>query len=148
MEHRQYNPEFKSMCLDLFDSNLGVFFDASERQEFSDYLDSLNKDSSYFIGIHDGLVVSCGGLNESSDKAGLTWGMVRRNHHGSGFGTKLTDFRLSKIRENGHINVVLIETSQHTQGFYLKRGFTQTKVVKNGFGKGIDCVSMELNITR
>ncbi|MEZ9590043.1 GNAT family N-acetyltransferase [Vibrio breoganii] len=148
MEHRQYNPEFKSMCLDLFDSNLGVFFDASERQEFSDYLDSLNKDSSYFIGIHDGLVVSCGGLSESSDKAGLTWGMVRKNHHGSGFGTKLTDFRLSKIRENGQINVVLIETSQHTQGFYLKRGFTQTKVVKNGFGKGIDRVSMELNITR
>ncbi|NQZ11742.1 MAG: GNAT family N-acetyltransferase [Algicola sp.] len=146
MAHQQYNKKYRSQCIDAFDSNVGKYFDLTERKEFIEFLDSLNDLSTYFVCIRDGRVVACGGVDKKSTIASLDWGMVHRDFHGQGLGTHLTDFRLSQLKADNTIDLVTIETSQHTEGFYIKRGFITTKVVKNGFGQGIDCVYMQCSV--
>ncbi|MGF1908373.1 GNAT family N-acetyltransferase [Vibrio kasasachensis] len=144
MEYQPYEKRYKEQCLVVFDSNLGKYFDSSEREEFIEYLDSLGVSNDYCVYLSQGRVLACGGVNKQSNVATLTWGMVQREFHGKGLGTKLTAFRLSNLKADRDIAKVIIETSQHTEGFYRKQGFLTTNIIKNGFGEGIDCVSMEL----
>ncbi len=148
MEIQQYSNEHRAKCIDVFDSNVGQYFAPSERDEFIEYLDSLNDGSEYYVCLSDGQLLACGGIGIKSTIAVLTWGMVHREFHGKGIGTVLTDYRLSCLKRNTAIESVKIDTSQHTEGFYRKRGFVVCKSVPNGFGEGIDCVSMELVINR
>lgn len=149
MKIRQYTKEYRAECIEIFDSNIGQYFSPSERDEFSQYLDSLDDQSAYYVCLIDGLVRACGGIGlNAATAAALTWGMVHRDFHGKGIGTGLTDYRLSKIRENTEVDRVEIVTSQHTEGFYRKRGFVVKESVPNGFGKGIDCIAMELDMRR
>ncbi len=144
MEFRIYENQYKGQCLKIFDSNLDKYFDFSEREMYSDYLDSLDDDAPYYICVLNGEVIACGGYDASSKVGSLKWGMVLRSFHGKGVGSKLTDFRLSLLLGNEDVKLVKIDTSQHTAGFYAKRGFVSTNIVKDGFGEGIDCVTMEL----
>ncbi|SFD70751.1 GNAT family N-acetyltransferase [Pseudoalteromonas denitrificans] len=146
MEFQQYTSEHRTKCVEVFDSNIGKYFDLSEREEFIAFLDSLNESGDYYVYVKDNRVLACGGIGVNSTVASLDWGVVHRDLHGQGLGTNLTDFRLVRLKANSAIDVVKIETSQHTEGFYKKRGFMTTKVVKNGFGEGIDCVSMEYRV--
>ena len=147
MRFRSYRKQYKDQCLKIFDSNLDKYFDVSERDMYSEYLDSLDDDATYYICVLSGEVVACGGYDASSEVGSLKWGMVHRTFHGKGVGSKLTDFRLSLLSNNEVVKLVKIDTSQHTAGFYIKRGFVQTNVVEGGFGEGIDCVTMELVLT-
>ncbi|MGF1729899.1 GNAT family N-acetyltransferase [Photobacterium kasasachensis] len=146
MDIRQYTKQHRDSCIKVFDSNVGKYFSPSEREEFIEYLDSFNERCDYYVYIRDARVVACGGVGINSTIASLTWGMVHRDFHGQGIGTVLTDYRLSQLHSNPAIEVIKIETSQHTEGFYRKRGFITTHVIKDGFGQGIDCVSMELKV--
>lgn len=148
MKILQYRNEHRVKCIEAFDSNLGQYFAPSEREEFIEYLDSLATDPEYYVCIKDEQLLACGGVGIKSTTASLAWGMVHRDFHGQGIGTVLTDYRLSQLKANASIEVVQIETSQHTENFYKKRGFVVTKSVPNGFGDGIDCVAMELDVTR
>ncbi|MFA0154542.1 GNAT family N-acetyltransferase [Vibrio sp. 10N.261.46.A3] len=150
MEIRKYSSRYRAQCIEAFESNIGQYFDSSERAEFIEYLDALSESSEYYICLESGSgkLLGCGGIGLNSSVASLAWGLVHKDFHGQGIGTKLTDFRLSYIKHNISLDKVKIETSQHTQGFYEKRGFTVTKITPNGFGAGIDCVAMELDISR
>src|SRR5690554_5767090 len=133
MEFQNYKKQYKYQCLEIFDSNLDKYFDVSERDMYSEYLDSLDPDATYYVCVSSGEVVACGGYDVSSKVGSLKWGMVHRTFHGKGVGSKLTEFRLSLISNNEDVELVKIDTSQHTAGFYSKRGFVQTNVIKDGF---------------
>lgn len=150
MEIRKYSSRYRAQCIEAFESNIGQCFDSSERAEFIEYLDALSESSEYYVCLESGSekVLGCGGIGLKPSVASLAWGLVHENFHGQGIGTQLTDFRLSYLKRNTSIHKVKIETSQHTKGFYEKRGFTVTKTAPNGFGAGIDCVAMELCISR
>jgi ribosomal protein S18 acetylase RimI-like enzyme len=150
MEIRKYNNKYRAQCIAAFDSNIGQYFAPSERAEFIEYIDTLVEDSEYYICIktENEKLLGCGGIGFNASKASLTWGFVHKRFHGQGIGTMLTDYRLSHLKRNTVVNTVYIETSQHTQGFYKKRGFTVTKTEPNGFGEGIDRVIMALVISR
>jgi predicted GNAT family N-acyltransferase len=148
MDILTYENDYRAQCIRAFDSNIGQYFDASEREEFIEFLDSLTSNSKYFICLKNGQLLACGGIGLSQEIGSLAWGLVHRDFHGQGIGTTLTDYRLSYLKANSTIKKVRIETSQHTEGFYQKRGFVTTGSVINGFGEGIDCVSMELHVTR
>lgn len=146
MNIRTYQPGDKQVCLEIFDSNLGKYFDASERAEFSEYLASQNNSEDYFVCTVNDKVVACGGFGVHKEVASLCWGMVHREYHSSGYGTALTDYRINKLKKNADVGVVKIETSQHTKGFYQNKGFVVTAVTKDGFGAGIDSVAMSLEV--
>lgn len=142
----QYQPVYKKQCLDIFDSNLGRYFDASERSYFVDYLESEAPNEHYFVLVDNDQVIACGGYGVNSGVGSLCWGMVHRDYHAKGVGTVLTEHRLNRLKDSAAVNVVKIETSQHTEGFYARHGFRTTKVTENSFGEGIDCVAMELRL--
>lgn len=143
MDILKYESKYRAQCIRAFDSNLGRYFAPSEREEFIEFLDSLPSDTEYFICLKNDRLLACGGLSKNQETGSLAWGLVHNDYHGQGIGTTLTDYRLSYLKANSEVQVIKIETSQHTEGFYQKRGFVTTGTVTDGFGEGIDCVSME-----
>lgn len=143
MEIVPYEPRFMSGCLTLFKGNQGKYFAEAEYEEFKEFLETNN--SPYYV-VWDGEdVVACGGWYYKPDvSAYLTWGMVSRQLHGQGVGTLLVKHRLAAIKQAAGATQtpIQIDTSQHTQGFYGKFGFVVTEVEPNGFGEGIDRVTM------
>lgn len=147
---RPYMPDDFCACLAIFDSNVPTFFAHEERTDFYQFLGSINaKDRPYLVLICKGSVIACGGLVAETEKrqAGLAWGMVDRAFHGRGLGTSLTKARLALARATPNIAEVMLETSQHTRGFYERFGFTASKVKPDGFAPGLDRVDMTLRLT-
>lgn len=144
---RAYAAAHRDVCLGIFDSNVPRFFAAHEREEFADFLDDLP--GPYLVFVEDGAVVACGGWTTGeTDKstAGLCWGMVVRERHRAGLGQRLLQARLDEIRADGGIERVVLETSQHSEGFFSRSGFVVCARHPDGFGPGIDRVEMVLRI--
>lgn len=145
MKILKYTPVFKEACIEIFKSNMPKFFAAEELQPFIDFLDNDIEDN-YYVVEKDGKVVACGGffLDEDSDEGGLSWGMVHVDQHKTGIGKLLTEYRLDLLKEVYPGKVYKVDTSQHTAGFYLKRGFKTVEVIPDGFAKGIDKYVMKM----
>ncbi|MGQ2991645.1 MAG: GNAT family N-acetyltransferase [Brevundimonas sp.] len=141
---RPYEPGDRDACLDLFDSNVPVFFDVSEREGFAEFLDEMRW--PYQVIVRDGRIVACGGHAVEADgvTAALCWGMVDGRLHGEGLGRRLTEARLAAARAVRGVTAVRLDTSQHTEGFYRRFGFTVEAVTTDGFSPGIDKYEMRL----
>lgn len=83
-------------------------------------------------------------LEEDGMEAGLSWGMVDVNQHKAGIGKMLTEYRIDLLKEFYPGKIYKVDTSQHTAGFYLKRGFETIEVIADGFAKGIDKYVMKM----
>jgi GNAT superfamily N-acetyltransferase len=138
---RAYQIADKAACLEIFDSNIPDFFDKSERDLLSDFLDS--PIGSYFVVERDGAVIGGGGYRkEAGGQARFTWGMVHRRHHGEGLGQLLAEHRLSAIERSGEYSEIEIHTTPKVAPFFEKFGFTSRKVEPDGFAPGMDMVQM------
>lgn len=145
---RPYCPGDFAACLALFDGNVPQFFAAREREEFVGFLRD-HGDLPYLVIEQGGAVVACGGFEvrdgpDGLKRGSLTWGMVARERQGQGLGRVLTAARLDALRAVPGVEVVGIETSQHTAGFYAGFGFKAVHVAQDGFGSGIDRWEMTL----
>jgi GNAT superfamily N-acetyltransferase len=142
---RPYALADRHACLQAFDSNVPRYFAPHERDEFDRFLAA--PDAEYFV-LEDqaGAIVGCGGyyVNRESGEAGLVWGMVVRTHHGMGIGRKLLDYRLARLRTDPDVRMVILETSQHSAGFFAKAGFLIEHIIPDGFAPGLDQVKMRL----
>ena len=56
--------------------------------------------------------------------------------------------RLSRIADNKDVSEILLNTSQHSAGFFSRLGFVACKVVSNGHAPGIDLYEMSLPLVR
>jgi len=141
----KYIPDFRQKCIEIFESNLPRFFALGELQLFTNFIDH-DVDDNYYVVQVDGDIVACGGifLRKNSDEAGLSWGMVHANHHKKGIGKAFTEYRIILLKELYPDKVYRIDTSQHTEGFYLKRGFKTIEVIPDGFSKGLDQYVMKM----
>lgn len=145
MKILKYTPVFKERCIEIFKSNMPKFFAAEELQPFIDFLDR-DVEDNYFVVEKEGQIVACGGifLEEETDEGGLAWGMVQIDQHKTGIGKMLTVYRLNLLKDVYPGKVYKVDTSQHTAGFYLKRGFKTIEVIPDGFAKGIDKYVMKI----
>lgn len=143
---RPYRVSDRDACLALFDGNVPRFFDADERAQFADFLDTRANDWSYSVLLLHGSIVACGGYAIADDgtTADLCWGMVARACHRSGLGTRLTAARIDAARAQPGVRRVRLDTSQHTAGFYRRFGFATDVVVADGYGPGLDRHEMTL----
>lgn len=145
MRLRPYLLTDKAACLAIFDSNTPLYFGVDERPEFAEFLDAPNCD--YFV-VEDeaATVVGCGGYYVDSTRglAALCWGMVVRDHHKQGLGQFLLRERLAKICQGKEAEQVLIQTSQHTAGFFEKAGFVTTYIVEDAYAPGLHRYDMGL----
>ncbi len=138
---RVYQITDKAACLGIFDSNTPDFFDRSERDLLSDFLDS--PIGAYFVVERVGVVIGSGGYGKQDGRqAGFTWGMVHRRHHGEGLGQLLAEYRLSSIEKSGEYSEIEIHTTPKVAPFFEKFGFESRKVKPDGFAPGMDQVQM------
>jgi GNAT superfamily N-acetyltransferase len=145
MRVRDYAPADREACLGVFDSNVPRFFVTAEREVFAAFLDALP--GPYLVlEDGDGAIVGCGGyaVVPETRTADLCWGMVARGRHGTGLGALLLDARLDGIRADAAVDALELNTSQHTRGFYERRGFVVERVVPDGFAPGLDRCDMRL----
>ena len=144
---RPYTPADAPACLKLFDSNCPPSFHPSERADFQQFLQDPADRGEYWVMELGGEVVGCGGVWVSEEhQGGLSWGMVRRDLHRQGLGTRLTLFRLERLRARPEVRQIRLGTSQHTEAFYARQGFVAVERTQNGFAPGIDEVKMVLEL--
>ena len=143
MKIRSYFLHDRHACLGILDGNTPEFFVPRDRDDFVNFLDQLP--GPYYVVERAGAVVACGGWALDDEHiAALTWGMVRRDFHRQGIGRLLLHHRLNAIRDDGRARIVRIRTIQLVQGFFQREGFEVVEVVPNGFGEGLDRVTMIL----
>lgn len=139
---RAFTLKDKESLLELFDVNTPKYFDASEKEDFIEYLHHLTED--YFVFLEKDTIVGCGGINYLKDKreARISWDMIHPEFHGKGIGKKLMNHRLNKISNNKDVDLVVVRTSQFAHLFYEKMGFTLQFIKKDFWAKGIDMYFM------
>ncbi|HEX5755383.1 MAG TPA: GNAT family N-acetyltransferase, partial [Arenimonas sp.] len=114
-----------------------------ERDEFAGFL--AQPEGEYLLVVSsDGEVVACGGyfVDAAKRAAALCWNMVHPAHHRRGIGQWLLMERLSRIREQRWVDVVLLDTSQHSAGFYLRCGFVVDGEQIDGYAAGLHRIEM------
>jgi ribosomal protein S18 acetylase RimI-like enzyme len=144
---RGFTPDDLPDCLRIFDSNIPRYFRVEERPDYVAFLDELSGPYFVLVGT-SGAVVGCGGyaLADGSDVADLCWGMVARASHGRGAGQALAQLRIDRVRTDGRVRAIALETSQLTSPFYERLGFRTLGVERDGYAPGLDRVSMRLEL--
>jgi GNAT superfamily N-acetyltransferase len=142
MNIRSYSQSDRHACLEILESNTPEFFIPTDCDGYATFLDNLP--GPYFVLEQFGQIAACGGWAlDTAGVADLTWGMVRRKFHRRGLGRELLRFRLNAIRNDGRATLVRVRTAQLVEGFFVREGFSVVDVVLNGFGTGLDKVTME-----
>lgn len=144
---RQYVPEDRADYVRVFCSNVPKFFREHERSDFESFIDSSG--CPYFVVGRFDEIVGCGGygIRDGSDVADLCWGMIASNYHGHRLGEYLLLARLNELVAREDMRKVHLATSQHTDGFFQKYGFTVRAREPNGIDEGLDDVRMQLALT-
>jgi N-acetylglutamate synthase-like GNAT family acetyltransferase len=148
MQIRNYTIEDYDAVLGLLRMNTPEFFAPTEEKQFVRYLQFERE--NYFVVEENGRVIACGGLNRSEEPSviKIAWDIVHPEKRGSGIGTELIKFRMTKAREINGVKTVCVRTSQRTVGFYDKMGFETKNVLKDYWAKGFDLYQMEMELPR
>ena len=123
MNIRKYTLADKESIIDLFRINTPNYFSIIEEKDLIYYLD--NYTENYYVVELEHQLIGSGGFNFADDLeiAKISWDIFHPNYHGRGFGSKLTQFRIEKIKEYDDIKIISVRTSQLTFKFYEKFGF-------------------------
>lgn len=140
---RPYSAIDRDACIAIFRSNLPHYFDSSELSDFEAFLDELI--GEYFVFEIGGSIIASGGCYVHDHVGHLSWGMVLSAKHRASIGTTLLVWRVNHLFRRSEIAEISIDTSQHTAEFFKRFGFHTTQNVVDGFGVGIDKVSMSLH---
>jgi len=133
------------MLLNIFDSNVPQFFDASERKPFEDFIDQKNK--HYFIFKLKDIIIGAGGYwAETPNEARICWLMVHSDYHKKGVGRQMMNSFEEKIKGEGAFRSITLKTAQKTEKFYQKLGYTTIFFEKDHWAKGLDLYLMEKEI--
>jgi predicted GNAT family N-acyltransferase len=147
MQIRVYTIADYSACLAIFQGNVPDYFSPEELADFGDFL--RQPDCPYFVVEEAGELVGCGGyvIFQHQRIAGLVYGMVRRDWHKAGVGKFLLLARLREICHHHPQMQVVLDTSQHTSGFFAKFGFQIEKITEDFYGAGLHRYDMALTLT-
>lgn len=155
MNFRSYQPTDRDACTQIFLSNCPKYFDVSERVFWDRWLDALDtgevayahsSNDLYDVLEVNGEMVGCGGfyVRVDDNQVAFAWGMVHNKHHKKGYGKALYLHRLARIKSLYPSFGIVLNTSQHTVGFFETFGFQTTEITLNGYGPGLDRYDMVL----
>ncbi len=140
---RSYEASDKKQCLRIFQSNIPKFFAVSEE---ADFLAHLENPEHYFVLEKNNQLLGCGGYGILDKQGYLAWGMVHASQHGTGLGKRLLLERLSLISQHEPVTSIVLDTSQHTFGFFEKLGFVTKNITNDGYAPGLHRYDMELAV--
>jgi N-acetylglutamate synthase-like GNAT family acetyltransferase len=140
MEIREYQSSDQQACL-----NIPEYFHRRDLADFAVFLENLP--GPFFVIIHpeDGLI-ACGGIalgRTTPTEAVLCYGMVTGTHLHQGMGLELLRKRLEFFLPRApQVERIVVNTTQKAEDFFHKVGFLVVERELNGFGSGLDRVSM------
>jgi ribosomal-protein-alanine N-acetyltransferase len=153
MNIRAYQPTDRDACIGLLKSNMPKYFAPAELPEFEQWLDDqhelvgkTNPAEQYYVVEVNNIIIGCGGyyIDEGKKQASLTWGMIHRDLHKQGFGSKFLKYRIDTIKNVCNHCTIILDTSQYSFSFFEKMGFRTIKITKDFYTAGIDRYDMEL----
>lgn len=147
LQLREYRPTDRNACITLFRTNVPRYFRDHELDEYLQFIDSSG--CPYFVVVSGADTLGCGGfgIRPGSDTADLCWGMVDASHHRKRIGEFLLIARLHRIVSETEARSVRLGTSQLTDGFFERFGFTTQSRTAGGISEGLDDVQMHMTLT-
>jgi ribosomal protein S18 acetylase RimI-like enzyme len=145
MKWRDYKAEDKPACLEIFQSNVPDYFALGELSEVTRLLDEGL--CPYLVVENDeNQIIASGGIwiDALEKTATLCWIMVARPYHGKGTGRLLVLTLLTLLRQSPFVELVKLDTSQHTTVFYEKLGFTKGGFSENYYAEGLHRYDMTM----
>jgi predicted GNAT family N-acyltransferase len=144
MDIRPYTSDDFDACMLLLTSNIPTYFHDADKQDFTDFLAS--PPGTFLVASDGSTIIACGGValeRGTMTAAVLCYGMVVGTRLRQGIGQRLLRKRLDAFfHREPQVEVVKVNTSQKTEGFYLKIGFNVTERAIDGYGPGLDRVSL------
>ncbi|QCR24956.1 GNAT family N-acetyltransferase [Pontibacter sp. SGAir0037] len=143
---RAYSSKDKDDLLALIRLNMPAFFHPDEEQDFRDYLNHHAR--HYYVIEDEGMVLGAGGINyfEDDGSAKLSWDLVHPDAQGKGYGSQLVHFRITEVKTQPAINLLIVRTSQLVYKFYEKAGFKLVRKQKDYWAEGFDLYQMEMKL--
>jgi predicted GNAT family N-acyltransferase len=147
-----YLPHYKDSLIEIFTSNIPLYFAEHELKLFSDLLDNdaLHR-GPYWVICNNDTIVGSGGiaLNKPTKYTNIphvimTWGMVENSKHKHGFGKELLKFRIEQAKSMYPSIKIALGTTQHTFRFFERFGFSTVYYEKDHWAKDLDLYQMEL----
>lgn len=143
---KPYTAERHDECIELFKSNVPKFFDASETDDYSNYLKQ-HGGEDYWCAFIQNQLVGAGGIFVRPNGVGrLVWGMIRQDLHRKGYGKQLIVFRLKKLASIPGVETIQLDTTQYNPGFFRRFGFCEVSVKENFYCPGLHSHEMELKL--
>lgn len=142
---RSYEPADRQACIEIFKSNMPLYFDSRELELLENWLNAkdmkkiaypTNVAEHFYVLEHEGSVLACGGfyVPAGEKKASIVWGMVTSAWHKNGLGKKLLDYRIRMIKAMYPDYKIVLDTSQHTFQFFENQGFSVQKISLHSYG--------------
>jgi len=143
---RPYTPKDKTALINILKQHIPTYFEASEEQDFVNYLD--NEIQDYFIVEHNSTIIGSGGINYFPEEktARLSWDIIHPDMQKQGIGRELSQYRIKLIRSNPSIDVLVVRTTQLVYPFYQKLGFELQKIEKDYWAKDFDLYQLQLRV--
>lgn len=145
MEIRDYHPNDENACMLIMQGNIPEYFRENDLTDFSAFLKNLPGPFFVVTDSHND-VIACGGIAfgiTTATEAILCYGMVAHTHLHQGIGLQLLKKRLDYFLPLApQVERILVHTTQKTEGFFSKFGFSIVARERDGFGTGLDHVSM------
>lgn len=147
-----YLPEHKEQLLQIFTSNIPLYFAEHELKLFSDFLDNdaLHR-GPYWVILDNDTIIGSGGiaLNKPTKYTKvphviMTWGMVDNSRHKQGYGKELLRYRIEQAKKLFPELLIALGTTQHTFHFFEQYGFKTVYYEKDHWAKDLDLYQMEL----
>lgn len=134
-----------TQCLDLMQTNIPRSFLAEDLADFGQWLKT--RECPFFVCWRGNEIVGCGGYSLKPEANGqLRWGMVRQSCHREGLGSYLLCIRVARMRSEG-VRDLYVDTSQHSEGFFVGHGFRVISRLRNGYGPGHDRVDLHRHLS-
>ncbi|WP_428664574.1 GNAT family N-acetyltransferase [Runella sp.] len=143
---RTYDLSDRTNLEEIFMLNTPKYFAPEELGDFLEYLDIFGDD--YVVAMVDRQIVGGGGywIQSSTHQGGLSWAFLHPDFQGTGVGKALAIYRIDQIKASGEAKSILVETSQHSFGFYEKLGFKLLSQQRDYWAPGIDLYSAVLEL--
>ena len=146
MTIRKFIDSDRHQVIHLLRLNTPQYFSANEEKDLIYYFD--NHAENYYVIENESVILGCGGFNLVDDEtiAKISWDIVHPISQGKGIGTKLTKFRIEKIKEFKSVKIISVRTSQLVYKFYEKFGLILREVVKDYWDEGFDLYRLDNDI--
>ena len=145
MEIREYQSSDRHACLNIMQSNIPEYFHERDLVDFAVFLENLP--GPFFVMMDpQGGLIACGSIalgRTTPIEAVLCYGMVTGTRLHQGIGLELLRKRLEFfLPREPQVERIVVNTTQKTEGFFRKFGFSVVERELDGLGSGLDRVSM------